>query len=122
MNRIRILREEKGWTQAKLGNLLNVKDSAISKYETEKIPLTAETLKRLSEIFDVSVDYILGLSPVRKPDNTSFAKPKILEIQDLEELSNESREELKQYIQFLKIKEDMNKGKNETSSALEKNG
>lgn len=61
MNRIRMLREERGWTQAQLGEMLNVKDSAISKYETEKIPLTADTLKRLSEIFDVSVDYILGL-------------------------------------------------------------
>lgn len=62
MNRIRLLRERAGMKQSELGKLLNVKDSAISKYETGKIPLTADTLTSLSEIFNVSVDYILGLS------------------------------------------------------------
>lgn len=60
MNRIKSLREEKGMTQLELGKLLGVKDAAISKYESEKVPLTAETILKLSEIFSVSTDYILG--------------------------------------------------------------
>lgn len=60
MNRIKSLREEQGMTQSELGKLLNVKDAAISKYESEKVPLTAETILKLSEIFSVSTDYILG--------------------------------------------------------------
>jgi len=65
MNRIKALREEKGLTQLELGKLLSVQDSAVSKYETEKIPLTDETLKLLSKIFGVSVDYIICLSSSR---------------------------------------------------------
>jgi len=65
MNRIKALREEKGLTQLELGKLLSVQDSAVSKYETEKIPLTDETLKLLSKIFNVSVDYIICLSSSR---------------------------------------------------------
>ena len=62
-----MLREERGMKQSTLGNLLNVKDSAISKYESEKIPLTGDTLIKLSEIFEVSIDYILGISDDRFP-------------------------------------------------------
>lgn len=66
MNRIRELRIEKGWTQEELGNRLNVQKSAVSKYELEKIPVTDETIKKLSEIFNQSADYILGLSDERR--------------------------------------------------------
>lgn len=59
MNRLKFLREKKGMKQTELGRLLNVKDSAISKYESGKIPLTSDTLLRLSQIFDVSIDYLL---------------------------------------------------------------
>ncbi len=67
MNRLKLLREERGMKQSTLGNLLNVKDSAISKYESEKVPLTGDALIKLSEIFNVSADYILGLSDERFP-------------------------------------------------------
>lgn len=60
MNRLKQLREQHGMKQSELGKLLNVKDAAISKYESEKISLTGETLLSLSKIFNVSTDYILG--------------------------------------------------------------
>lgn len=61
MNRIKELRENAKMKQSDLGRLLNVKDAAISKYETGKVPLTADTIITLSEIFHVSTDYLLGL-------------------------------------------------------------
>lgn len=60
MNRLKSLREEKGMKQSELGKLLNVQDAAISKYESGKVPLTDDTLLRLSKIFNVPIDYILG--------------------------------------------------------------
>lgn len=60
MNKLKFLREQAGMTQIELGRLLNVKDAAISKYETGKVPLTADTIIKLSEIFHVSTDYLLG--------------------------------------------------------------
>lgn len=60
MNRLKSLREERGMKQSELGKLLNVKDAAISKYESGKVPLTGDTLLQLSKIFNVPVDYILG--------------------------------------------------------------
>jgi len=65
VNRVKALRIEKNWTQDELGEKLNVKRAAISKYESCKIPLTDETLIKLSEIFNLSTDYILGISNSR---------------------------------------------------------
>jgi len=62
VNRIKELRIKRGWTQTELGNALNVKDSAISKYESERVPLTADTIRKVAKIFNVSSDYILCLS------------------------------------------------------------
>ena len=59
MNRIKELREQKGMKQSELGLLLNVNNSAISKYESGKLQLTDDTLEKLSDIFGVSIDYIL---------------------------------------------------------------
>lgn len=64
MNRIKELRLSKGWTQDELGEKLCVKRSTISKYETNRIPLTDDIIKKLSEIFDKSADYILGFPDI----------------------------------------------------------
>lgn len=60
MNRIKYLREKNNMTQEKLGKLIGVKSSAISKYEKNIVPLTDETILKLSKIFGVSCDYIIG--------------------------------------------------------------
>lgn len=71
MNRIRDLRIEKGWNQEYLGSLLNVQKSAVSKYEQGKISLNDDIIKKLSEIFEVSADYLIGNSDIRNPENTN---------------------------------------------------
>ena len=62
MNRLRLLREERKWTQKYLGSLLHVKNAAISKYETGRASLTEDTIIKASQLFGVSTDYLLGLS------------------------------------------------------------
>lgn len=71
MNRIRDLRIEKGWNQEYLGSLLNVQKSAVSKYEQGKISLNDDIIKKLSEIFEVSSDYLIGNSDIKNPENIS---------------------------------------------------
>lgn len=112
INRIKQLREEKGWTQLELGKLLNVNGPAISKYETGRTPLTDDTLKKLAELFNESTDYILGLSNRRKE------KKEIETIPIEEGLSEENIEELKKYAELLKIKQMAEKNKEETSDEI----
>jgi len=72
MNKIQELRKERKMTQEELASILNVKRSAISKYEAEKIPLTTDAAIALANIFNVSLDFLLGRTDInrgtRKPD------------------------------------------------------
>ena len=54
------LRTAAGMTQAELGEQLNYSDKSISKWERGEAIPDAAVLKRMSEIFGVTVDYLLN--------------------------------------------------------------
>lgn len=58
--RIRELRKAKKVTMKDLGNIIGVAESTMSLYETGKRKPDPETLSRLADYFNVSVDYLLG--------------------------------------------------------------
>lgn len=68
MNRIKMLREEFNFTQQDLANKLECSKSVIGLYESETRKPSMEVLLKLSEIFDCSIDYILGKSDIRNPE------------------------------------------------------
>ncbi len=64
-NRIRELRHEKRITQLQLSIILGVTQETISAYEHNRHLPSLTALIKMSEIFDASMDYIVGLSDVR---------------------------------------------------------
>lgn len=67
-NRVRELRKAKGMTMKQLGVILGVAESTVSQYETGKRQLDNEILLKLSEFFDVTIGYILGVeNDIKKP-------------------------------------------------------
>lgn len=86
MNNIRKLRTQKKMTQSKLGELLGVQDAAVSKYESGKLPLTDDTLKKLAKIFDVTTDYILNLEPPNQRITNEEWNKKLPELTKKDEL------------------------------------
>lgn len=56
------LRTEKGLSQMDLAQATGISQSAIAKWELNKTEPTASALVALSEFFDESVDYLLGLT------------------------------------------------------------
>lgn len=65
-NRIREVRKSRGLTMKQLGKEIGVTESAISQYETDKRQPDSVTLLKLSNLFDVSVDYLLGAATDKK--------------------------------------------------------
>ncbi len=65
--RLRQLRLEAGLTQAQLARFLDVDPSTISSYETraERLP-PEDVLKKMADLFGVSLDYLLGRSEMRR--------------------------------------------------------
>lgn len=62
MHRLKEIRKKRGLTQAELGHLLGLQNSAISKYERFKVPLNDKLICEICYILDVSADYLLCLT------------------------------------------------------------
>ena len=62
MNRIKELRIQRNLTQDEMGKIINVQKSAVSKYELGRAVPSTDVLKKLANYFNVSTDYLLGLS------------------------------------------------------------
>ena len=54
------LRKEKGISQAKLAQELQVSYSVVCYWETDRSEPTAPNLVKIADYFDVTVDYLLG--------------------------------------------------------------
>ena len=61
------LRTAKGLTQAELGEMLSYSDKSVSKWERAEAVPDAYVLKHMSEIFGVTVDYLLSSHDEWKP-------------------------------------------------------
>ncbi len=53
------LRKKKGWTQLELAEKLNYSDKAVSKWERGESLPDVVILKRIADLFEVTVDYLL---------------------------------------------------------------
>ena len=62
MMRLKKLREEITLTHKAVTDYLHVRQNTYSQYETSQRQVPIETLIALSDFYDVSVDYLLGLT------------------------------------------------------------
>lgn len=65
--RLRSLREDLDLNQTDMAKLLNMSQTGYSQYETGTNDIPTSILIKLSKIHNVSVDYILNLTDVKKP-------------------------------------------------------
>ena len=56
---LRSLREDNDIRQKQIAEILNVSQNTYSQYENGVISLTAEVLIKLSDFYNVSIDYLL---------------------------------------------------------------
>lgn len=75
--RLRQLRMEKGLTQTALAHSLSVSKAAISTYETGLRNPPDATLVDMARFFNVSVDYLLGVSDMRCAFRTAFSQDEL---------------------------------------------
>lgn len=70
---IRRLRKRKDLLQRDLARLLNVSQNAISLYEKGKREPGIENLIKLCDIFDVSLDYLVGYHPDSRDGEADYS-------------------------------------------------
>jgi len=63
--RIKMLRKEKGLSQTELGELVGIAKQSVSNYESGMRIPSYIVLKKLAIYFNVTSDYLVGLSDIR---------------------------------------------------------
>ncbi len=66
MNRLKELRKEKRITAKQLAVILKTTDSSVIRWEKSKQNISIDILKELSNIYNVSTDYILCLTDLKE--------------------------------------------------------
>ena len=106
--RLKQLRLDHKLTQSDLADILGIKPTAISNYESQRNEPSFDKLVMLSEYFEVSCDYLLGLTDSYLPVGGEILDKDIVDIFDIyQQLDNESVEELKKYIAYLLYKQNL---------------
>ena len=63
-NRLKALREARGLSRKAFAEAMGVSYSTVSKYENDERFPDLDLLKKFAVYFDVSADYLLGLTPI----------------------------------------------------------
>ncbi len=73
-DRIQALRKAKGMSQEQLADAIGVSRQAVSKWESEQATPDLEKVVIMSDLFDVTTDYLLkGIEPVEEKDHKTMA-------------------------------------------------
>lgn len=73
--RLKDIREDKNFTQEQIARILNMKQQQYARYEkgTNEIPF--EHIIKLAQFYNVSIDYLAGLTDYSKPYKRTYNEP-----------------------------------------------
>lgn len=108
-NRLRELRQEKRMSLRELGEKTNISYTSIGAMEREDRPFTQANLEILCNFFNVSSDYLLGLSDQRESINANTYHERLEGIdfeiiEDIKSLDDDAKQDLKTILKYLKNK------------------
>ena len=67
MNNLKTARLDKGLSQQNVADYMNINQSTYSYWESGRSKIDNVSIKKLSKLFGVSVDYLLGVTDEIKP-------------------------------------------------------
>lgn len=95
--KIKKLREENKISQLELSKAVGINNSVMSRIELDERPIRDDELVKIADFFDVSADYLLGRTIVRKQADTFAAHSD-------SDMSDEAKAELDSFKEYLKMK------------------
>lgn len=100
--RLKRIRKENGFTQEELAIKLGLEPAAISKYETNRVPIPQEYIIKICDLFAIPADYLLGRTQkINEPIALAAStKDKI----DISGVSDEDRKAIERFIEMAKNK------------------
>jgi len=104
-NNIKLLRKEKNLTIRDLEEKIHINRATLSRMENGLQNINDEYLNTLSTFFNVSTDYLLGISEIRNPkDEIKIVSDPIMFslYEEVKELTDEQKTEILEIIQKIK--------------------
>lgn len=100
--RLKQLRQNHKLTQGELASILGLKPTAISNYESKRNEPSFDKLIALSKYFDVSCDYLLGISDAYLPISGEVLDKDIVEFFNLyQQLDDAGSKEIRNYAKYI---------------------
>lgn len=90
-DRIRALREARGWTQAELARRLNITRNGVNSWEQGLSMPSPACLVDLAKLFSVSTDYLLGVERLEAVNVTGLDEKDVAILAQLADRLRESR-------------------------------
>lgn len=114
MTRLIELRNEFGFSQSDVAKHLGISRQAYGHYETGAREPDNTTIVRLARLYDVSTDYLLGISDEKKPSaEASTEDVKVALFGGDGEVTDEMWDEVTSFVEFVKQKHKKDQGKKE---------
>jgi transcriptional regulator with XRE-family HTH domain len=109
-DKLQQLRKNKGWSQEQLGAKLGAHQKHISRYENNVCKPSADTLRKLSEIFEVTVDYLLAEEPEGDSSGAGIKNKELLHwFEEANKLPEHDQELIKEMIEALVVRNQVRK-------------
>jgi transcriptional regulator with XRE-family HTH domain len=102
--RLRRLRESRGFSQEQFGREINISQRMIAYYENHAEKAPAHYLTRMAEVLSVSVDELIGFKPVAQ-SNSKRSSRLWHKLRQIESLPDKDRKQVIQLIDTLLEKE-----------------
>lgn len=100
--RLKILRKDFNISQDELGKKIGVARTSVANYETNRNYPTSEVLEKLSDVFGVSLDYLLGKTDVRNNNDDPLGLAKIgFNINNYTPPTQTQKEQIKSMIEII---------------------
>ena len=124
-SRIKELRKKRGLMQQRLASELGITQQMLSKYERDVTFIKVDVLKKIAKYFNVTTDYLLGVSDVKRDLQRQMIMNETLdEYYDLVEVYKEldpyDQEMIWSIIQVVKRTSDRRKSDNSTAVKAQK--
>jgi transcriptional regulator with XRE-family HTH domain len=102
--KINQLRKEKGWSQAKLAQALNINTRNISLYESGKSLPSTETVHKLAALFNVSTDFLFNDEPENLGSIGIKDKSLIPLFEEIDKMNEKEKEALRVFVEAIAFK------------------
>lgn len=102
--RLKELRKSNNLTQLELGKILGVGKTTVSMYETGNSTPSDEIKVKISEHFNVSIDYLLGKTDLKNYNKISEETVALHSNVEYDDLPDEAQKEINNFIAYIRDK------------------